>query len=126
MCARISPTCSSTSVSIDCSPERIRVRAARTQTGQSESVVRGHPNPGAVRCRLLSSGAGAHFGWKAPSANCRFTAWNTGHASLAAPVTAISSGFHTFIRTYLLRPLLGRRPIAPGVERREGVSERRL
>ena len=58
MCALISPTCSSTSDSIDCSPERIRARVSRTQVGQSESVVRGQPSCGDVRSWLFSSGAG--------------------------------------------------------------------
>ena len=44
MCALISPTCSLTSDSIDCSPERIRARVSRTHVGQSESVVRGQPS----------------------------------------------------------------------------------
>ncbi len=56
------PTCSLTSDSIDCSPPRIRVRASRTQTGQSESVVRGQPNWGRERSLLVISGAGAHRG----------------------------------------------------------------
>ncbi len=68
MCALISPTCSFTSDSTACSPERIRARVSRTQVGHSESVVRGQPNCGFDRSRLLSSGRSAHFGWNgAPS-----------------------------------------------------------
>ena len=44
MCALISPACSLTSESSDCSPERIRARVSRTHVGQSESVVRGQPS----------------------------------------------------------------------------------
>ena len=63
MCALISPTCSLTSDSSACSPERMRARVSRTHVGQSESVVRGQPSCGVVRSVLLSSGAAAHFGW---------------------------------------------------------------
>src|SRR5450755_1348858 len=62
MWALISPTCSLTSDSTDCSPDRIRARVSRTQVGQSESVVLGHPNCGFVRSWLLGSGPGAHLG----------------------------------------------------------------
>src|SRR5258706_6833420 len=63
MDAGISPTCWLTSDSIDCSPERIRARVSRTQEGQSESVVRGHPSAGLDRSRLFISGAADHGGW---------------------------------------------------------------
>ena len=98
MWASISATCSLTSDSIDCSPERIRARASRTQVGQSESVVRGHPNCGFERCRCFSSGAGAHFGWKVPPSKCLLIACNAGHAARAPYVSASSTGLHTFIR----------------------------
>jgi hypothetical protein len=47
-------------------PARIRARVSRTQTGQSESVVRGHPSGGALRSELLASGPDAHCGWNDP------------------------------------------------------------
>ena len=74
ICALISPTCSLTSVSTDCSPERMRARASFTQVGHSESVDRGQPSGGLERSWLFMSGAGAHLGWKVPDSIRRLTA----------------------------------------------------
>src|SRR5262245_7674213 len=43
-------------------PSRISCRASRVQTGQSESVSRGHPSGGFVFWYDLSSGLSDHFG----------------------------------------------------------------
>jgi hypothetical protein len=71
ICALISPVCPLISESSDCSPERMRARVSRTHVGHRESVVRGQPNCGLVRCVLFSSGAGAQLGWKVGDSNCR-------------------------------------------------------
>ena len=96
--AGISPTCWLTSDSTDRSPERNLARVSRTQLGQSESVVRGQPRVGLVRCSLFISGAAAHCGWNEVPGNRLFTVWNTGHASLAPVVSIISTGFHQLMR----------------------------
>ena len=72
--ALISPTCSLTSVSTDCSPDRMRRRAYLTQVGHSESVDRGQPSGGLLRSWLFMSGAGAHLGWKVLDSSRRLTA----------------------------------------------------
>src|SRR3954466_8741336 len=74
ICALISPTCSLTSVSIDCSPDRIRRRASLTHVGHSESVDLGHPSGGLLRSWLFMSGAGAHLGWNVLDSSLRLTA----------------------------------------------------
>src|SRR5262245_38898324 len=99
MDAAISPTCSLTSVSIDCSPDRMRWRASRTHEGHSESVERGQPSGGADRSWLFGSGAGAHRGWNVCDASRRLTAWNAGQARRAEPVSSVSTGRQTLMDT---------------------------
>ena len=98
MCALISPTCSLTSASMLLRPERMASRVSRTHVGHSESVVRGQPSCGDVRSWLLSSGASAHFGRNDLVGTRRLTDWRTGQRNLAAPVSAISRGFHALAR----------------------------
>ena len=58
--------CRESATASDCSPERIRARVSRTQTGHSESVVRGNPSGGFERSCVFGSGAGDHFGMERP------------------------------------------------------------
>jgi hypothetical protein len=73
MRAFTSPGLSAMSSGTERSPESTFSRVSKTHCGQSESVVRGVPSGGRLFSRLFSSGAGAHFGWKRPSAIRRLT-----------------------------------------------------
>ena len=66
-----------------------QVGFSRTQVGQSESVVRGHPSGGDVRCQLFRRGRGAHGGWNERGGMCRLTAWNAGQQLLDTHVPSL-------------------------------------
>src|SRR3979411_340076 len=91
ICALISPTFSVMSTSCGRWPSRICWRISGTHLGQSESVVRGHPNGGFDFSWVLSSGFSYHFGVGEGLGLIRFKRSNTTQAPLAATVTAFST-----------------------------------
>src|SRR5579863_2201004 len=62
MWALTSPTFSVSRSLISLSPAMIASRASRTQSGQRESVSRGHPRTGLLFCQDFSSGLSDHLG----------------------------------------------------------------
>jgi len=73
------------------SPDRIRARASLTQTGQSESVVRGQPSSGEDFSQLRSSGRDAHGGWNEAVRRPRPARMQTLQARSAARATTVSN-----------------------------------
>src|SRR6476660_2822725 len=82
--ALISPTFSFNSTLTSFLPSRISWRASRVQTGQSESVSRGHPSGGFVFSYDLRSGLSDHFGVNDGRWLILFRPLNTTQAPLAA------------------------------------------
>ena len=88
--AGISPTFSCNSIDTSCLPSRIACRASRTQTGHSESVLRGQPSGGLVFCHDFSRGLSDHFGMNDGPGLMRLTVLNSDHAPLAAKASPFS------------------------------------
>src|SRR2546422_10340916 len=90
MVALISPTFSLSSTLTSFLPSRISFRASRTQTGQSESVSRGHPSGGFVFSYDFSSGLSDHAGVNDGFGRRRVRVLNKAQAPLAAATGALS------------------------------------
>src|SRR6185437_40690 len=93
MVALISPTFSLSSTLTSFLPSRISWRASRVQTGQSESVSRGHPSGGFVFWYDFRSGLSDHFGVNDGFCAILFRLLNTNQA----PFAEIESPFSRYL-----------------------------